>query len=158
MKRSWQTKQQRKYYRRTIGFFPRRSENAQPMTRILIVDDSNSVRGQLRRVVEKNPEWEVCGEAKDGHEAIDKALAGSPDLILLDYRLPFMNGLQAGREIARLAPEIRILLCSMHVSPWLVEAARDAGFHGAVFKDDSRQVVEAIGALLRRETFFTADV
>ena len=128
------------------------------MTRILIVDDSDSVRRYLRRIVERNPDWEVCGEARDGREAIDKALGGLPDLILLDYRLPFINGLQAGREIARLAPEIRILLCSMHVSPWLVEAARDAGFHGAVVKADLRQVVEAIGTLLRRETFFTADV
>ena len=128
------------------------------MPRILIVDDSNAVREQLRRVVERNPEWEVCGEARDGREAIDQALDRSPEVILLDYRLPVMNGLQAAREISRLAPDIRILLCSMHVSSDLSEAARDAGCQGAVSKYDSRLIIMAIAAMLRRETFFSAEV
>jgi two-component system response regulator NreC len=127
-----------------------------PMTRILIVDDSVSVRGQLRKVVERNPDWEVCGEAGDGREAINRVLDGSPDLVLLDYRLPVMNGLQVGREISRLVPTVRILLCSMHVSPDLNEAARDAGIHGAASKSEPPQIITAIEALLRCETFFNA--
>jgi len=128
------------------------------MPRILIVDDSNAVREQLRRVVERNPEWEVCGQAQNGREAIDRALKETPDLILLDYRLPVINGLQAAREISRLIPDARILLCSMHVSTDLSEAARDAGCHGAVSKYDSRQIIVAIEALLRHETFFSAEL
>lgn len=126
------------------------------MTRILIVDDSFSIRRQLRQLVEKNPQWVVCGEASNGREAIDKALGQSPDIILLDYRLPVLNGLQAGREIARLAPSVRIVLCSMHFSPDLTDAARDAGLHGAVSKCDARQIVNAIEAILRSDTFFCA--
>ncbi len=128
------------------------------MPRILIVDDSNAVREQLRRVVERNPEWEVCGQAQNGREAIDRALKEMPDLILLDYRLPVINGLQAAREISRLIPDTRILLCSMHVSADLSEAARDAGCHGAVSKYDSRQIILAMEALLRHETFFRAEL
>ena len=124
------------------------------MTQILTVDDSNCVREQLRRVVERNPEWEVCGEASDGREAIDKVLGGFPDIILLDYRLPVMNGLQAGREILRLAPQAKILLCSMRVSPHLNEAPRDAGIHGAASKSEPSQIINAIEALLRCESFF----
>jgi len=125
------------------------------MVRILIVDDSDSIRRQLRRVVERNPQWEVCGEARDGREAIDKALSGAPDIVLLDYRLPILNGLQAAREISRLVPSAKILLCSMHCSPDLIAAARDAGIHGAVSKCDTRQIVRAIEALLRCQNFFT---
>lgn len=125
------------------------------MIRILIVDDSESIRLQLRRLVERNPDWVVCGEAIDGREAILQALSGGPDVILLDYRLPILNGLQAAREISRLVPAARILLCSMHCSSDLFMAAREAGIHGAVSKCDGRQVVNAIEALLRRETFFS---
>lgn len=124
------------------------------MIRILIVDDSESIRRQLRRLVERNPDWTVCGEAVDGREAILKTLSSCPDVILLDYRLPVLNGLQAAREISRLVPAVRILLCSMHCSSDLFMAAREAGIHGAVSKCDGRQVVSAIGALLRHETFF----
>ena len=127
------------------------------MPRILIVDDSNAVREQLRRLVERNREWEVCGQAQNGREAIDRVVKDTPDLILLDYRLPVINGLQAAREIARLAPEARILLCSMHVSADLSEAARDAGCHGTVSKYDSRQIIAAMETLLRHGTFFSAE-
>lgn len=127
------------------------------MPRFLIVDDSDAVREQLRRVVERNPEWEVCGIAQNGREAVDRALLDSPDVILLDYRLPLINGLQAAREISRLLPDVRILLCSMHVSLDLSEAARDAGCHGAVSKYEWRQIVMAIAALLRQETFFSPE-
>ena len=125
------------------------------MIRILIVDDSDSIRRQLRRMVERHPGWTVCGEAVDGREAILQAVNGGPDIILLDYRLPILNGLQAAREISRLVPAARILLCSMHCSPDLFRAAREAGIHGAVSKCDGRQIVSAVEALLRHETFFS---
>ena len=137
-----------------MGNFHAAKENPHSMARILIVDDSNSIRAQLRKLVERNPTWQVCGEASNGREAIDKTLSCSPDIVLLDYRLPVLNGLQVGREISGLAPEVRILLCSMHSSPELSEAARDAGIHGAVSKWDTRQILDAIEALLRFQTFF----
>jgi len=127
------------------------------MIRILIVDDSASVRGHLRRIVERNPEWEVCGEARDGREAVYKALNLFPDLVLLDYRLPAMNGLQVGREISRLAPQVKILLCSMHVSAYLNTAARRAQIHGTVSKSEPSQIINAIEAILRNETFFMSE-
>lgn len=127
------------------------------MPRFLIVDDSNAVREQLRRLVERNPEWQVCAQAQNGREAVDRALLESPDIVLLDYRLPLISGLQAAREISRLLPQARILLCSMHISLDLSEAAREAGCHGAVSKYDARQITAAIAALLRQENFFSAE-
>ena len=124
------------------------------MIQILIVDDSRHVRLQLRKLVERNVDWEVCGEAVDGREAISKVRESAPDLILLDYRLPVMNGLQTAREIRTFAPNIKMLLCSMHVSFYLADEARKAGMHGAVSKVEDRLIVNAIETLLRHETFF----
>ncbi len=68
-------------------------------THILIVDDSPLVRQRLGDLLQRHPHWEVCGEAVDGADAVEKAQALRPDLIVLDFMMPGMNGLQAAREI-----------------------------------------------------------
>jgi DNA-binding NarL/FixJ family response regulator len=124
------------------------------MTRILIVDDSSPTRGGLRSLIEENQEWEVCGEASDGCDAITRVRETAPDLILLDFQMPVMNGLQAAREIANFRPAVQILLCSLPISPTLVLEAQSAGIQGTVSKGESEQIVRGIEALLRHETFF----
>jgi DNA-binding NarL/FixJ family response regulator len=77
---------------------------------ILIVDDSVIIRRALRTLLDKNRDWEVCGEAENGQEGIDKARLLCPDLVLLDLSMPIMNGLQVARELNRLLPGILILM------------------------------------------------
>jgi len=124
-------------------------------TRLLIVDDSPVVRQQLRRLLEMHPDWEVCGEAVDGRDAIDKTRELGPDLILLDFAMPIMNGLQSAQEINKSFPRTPMLLFTMFLSSQLVNEARNSGIRGAVNKADAvRDLVPGIEALLRHETFF----
>jgi DNA-binding NarL/FixJ family response regulator len=77
---------------------------------ILIADDSPSIRRSLRALLGRHDDWEVCGEAENGRDAVDKVLQLHPDLIILDLSMPVMNGLQAARELHRLAPGLPILM------------------------------------------------
>ena len=101
-------------------------------TRILIVDDNPVVCQQLRKLLELHPDWEVCGEAVDGRDAVDKARQLAPDLILLDFAMPVMNGLQSAQEIAKLFPKTPMLLFTMFLSNQLVDEAKSSGIQGAV--------------------------
>jgi DNA-binding NarL/FixJ family response regulator len=123
--------------------------------RILIADDSPLVRQQLRSLLEMNSEWEVCGEAVDGREAVEKARQLQPDLVVLDFSMPIMNGLQAAKEISQQFPPIPLLLFSMFLSRQLVEEARKLGFRGAVAKSDvSRDLLNGVETLLNDKEFF----
>jgi len=122
--------------------------------RILIADDNPHVRHSLRTLLERNPEWEICGEAVDGKDAVRKARQLSPDLIVMDFLMPGMNGLEAAREISRTVPDMPILICTMYLSQQLTEVAKRAGLRGAVAKTGVDQVAKGVEALLRHETFF----
>ena len=80
------------------------------MARILIVDDSSLVRQRLRDLLQQHPDWRVCGEAVNGRDAVDKAQELNPDVIVLDFLMPGMDGLQAAREIGKVVPSIPILM------------------------------------------------
>jgi DNA-binding NarL/FixJ family response regulator len=126
--------------------------------RLLIADDDGTIRLLLRRLLENHVGWEVCGEAGTGREAVKRASQLSPDVVILDLAMPTMNGMQTAQEILRGSPDLPILLLSVQqVSPQLIEEARAVGFRGAVTKSRGREVVEAVEALLRRETFFALD-
>jgi len=124
------------------------------MVRILIADDSIPVRRMLRALLEQYTDWQICGEASDGGEAIQRTLETRPDLIVLDFQMPVMNGLQAAQEIARVAPGVPVLLCTAHLSRHLMGEARKAGIQGAVSKSRGGDIVNGVKALLRRELFF----
>jgi DNA-binding NarL/FixJ family response regulator len=126
--------------------------------RILIADDSALVRQQLRSLLEMNQDWEVCGEAADGREAVEKVRQLQPDLVVLDFSMPIMNGLQAAKEISQQSPHIPLLLFSMFLSRQLVEEARKLGFRGAVAKSDvSRDLLNGVESLLQDQEFFPAN-
>src|SRR5438477_12197123 len=123
--------------------------------RILIADDDMSIRRLLRRLIESHHDWSVCGDAKDGNEAVRKAGQLSPDVIVLDLAMPEMNGLQAAREISRSSPELPMLLLTVQqVSNELTSEAVSAGFKGAVSKSTGSEVVKAIEVLLKHQSFF----
>jgi DNA-binding NarL/FixJ family response regulator len=126
------------------------------MIRILIADDSPPLRRGLRTLVGLNSEWQVCGEAVDGADAVEKAHQLAPDIILMDFSMPQMDGVQAAREIAKSGTDIPILLFSLHLSPQLMELARKAGLRGAISKSEISKIPYAIRALQRGETFFYA--
>jgi DNA-binding NarL/FixJ family response regulator len=126
------------------------------MTRILIADDSTPVRRGLRTLLGLNADWQVCGEAVDGADAVEKAHQLAPDLILMDFAMPQMDGVQAAQEIAKSGTGIPILLFTLNLSPQLMELARDAGLRGAISKAEISKLPYAIKALQRGETFFYA--
>jgi len=104
------------------------------MTRILIADDNAMVRRALRRLIESHSDWQVCGEAMGGREAIDRARELHPDVLVLDLMMPGMNGFEAARQLAELEPKLPI--------------------QGAVAKSEVRQITEGIAALARHEKFY----
>lgn len=126
------------------------------MVRILVVDDNPSVRRYLRAVLEQQNTWRVCAEARTGAEALKKVIETLPDLILLDYQMPDLNGVDVARQISELFPKIPILMVTLHLSKQLADAARLAGVRGACAKQDIGSVVEAVEVLLREETYFPA--
>ena len=126
--------------------------------RILIADDPEVVRQGVRTVLEGQPGWVVCGEARTGREAVAKAMELRPDLVVLDISMPELNGLEATRQIRHALPA-KILILTVHESDQVVNEVLDAGAHGYVLKADAgRTLVEAIRALLGRREFFTERV
>lgn len=103
--------------------------------KILIVDDNRVIRHCVRRCIEANTDWQVCGEAEDGHDAIEKVIQLAPDIVILDFQMPVMNGLEAAEQIARIAPKTAMVLFTMHESEQLVQAARAVGIKEVIGKD-----------------------
>lgn len=126
------------------------------VTRILIVDDNPAVRRYLRAILEQQESWHVCGEARTGAEALQQVLEAPPDLILLDYQMPDLNGVDVARQISEMFPKIPILMVTLHLSRQLADAARQAGVRGACAKQDIGSVVEAVNVLLHNKTYFPA--
>lgn len=103
---------------------------------ILIVDDSESVRRLVRSLIEQNREWQVCGEAENGKEAVKKVQELRPDIVILDFQMPVMNGLEAAWQIAHLAPNTAMVMFTMHDDGELRNQAHAAGIHDVVCKGD----------------------
>jgi DNA-binding NarL/FixJ family response regulator len=123
--------------------------------RVLVADDDASMRRLLRWLIEAHQGWAVCGEAGDGHEAVDKTDELAPDLVVLDLAMPDMNGFQAAKEISSHHPDLPLLLVTVQqVSSALTSEARNAGFRGALSKNTGSEVVHAIEALLNHQNFF----
>ena len=124
------------------------------MVRILVVDDNPAVRHYLRSLLEQQSTWHVCDEARTGGEALQRVKKNPPDMILLDFQMPDVNGLDAARQISSLFPEIPILMVTIHLSRQLEQEARKAGIRGACAKSDVGSIVAAVDALLHQGTYF----
>lgn len=126
--------------------------------RVLIADDHGIVRSGLRLLLEQQEGIEVIGEATDGAEARDMAIRERPDLALLDITMPKMTGLQATREIKEQAPEVAVLILSMHDDERYLFEALKAGASGYVLKRQAdEELVEAVRAVERGEPFLTPE-
>lgn len=124
------------------------------MIRILIVDDNAAVRHYLRALLEQQSTWRVSDEARTGGEALQRVKNNPPDMILLDFQMPDLNGLDVAREINKMFPEIPILMVTIHLSKQLADEARRVGIRGACAKSDVGSIVEAVDALLHAGTYF----
>ena len=126
--------------------------------RILLADDHEAIRKRVRSILVSHRGFEVCGEAADGREAIEKAQVFKPDLIILDITMPLTNGLDAARTIKRILPETPIVILSMHKSRQLVKEAQEIGVQGYVIKEEASQdLIEAAEAALHERTFFPSE-
>lgn len=123
--------------------------------RILIADDDACIRGLLSRLLGEHEDWEVCGEAGNGQEAIQQAEKLTPDIAIIDLAMPCMNGLEAAREISKMpTPAALLLLTVQEVSTQLIKEARQAGFKGAVSKGTGAEVIKGVETLLCKQTYF----
>ncbi len=127
--------------------------------RILIADDHELARDGIRSLLEDHPDWEICGEAKDGREAVAFASTLRPDVCLLDIGMPNLNGLDAARQIGAMLAETSILILTVHDSEQMVREVLATGARGFILKSDAgRDLVAAIEALAQHQTFFTSKV
>jgi DNA-binding NarL/FixJ family response regulator len=125
--------------------------------RILIVDDQPNVRHALRNVLASKREWEVCGEASDGQEAIERSQKLCPDVVIMDVSMPRVSGLEATKKIRELCPEVQVLILTFHDFPGLGRLAREAGASGYLLKGhDGDLLVRAIESVSNSQTFFRA--
>ena len=116
-----------------------------PRITVLLVDDHSLVRHGFRRMLEDDPEIEVVGEASDGPEAVDAVENSHPDVVVMDFALPSMNGAVATRNVLRISPETRVLILSMHSEPAYVRTCMEAGARGYLLKNAmDLELVEAV--------------
>ena len=102
---------------------------------VLVVDDNSYIRMLVRAAFEAQPEFHVCGEAVNGREAIEKAKQLHPDLIILDFSMPEMDGISAASILSRLMPSTKLIMFTMHSNRAVRTAAKDAGICAMVQKE-----------------------
>jgi len=127
--------------------------------RILLADDHELLRQGLRTLIEDQSGWQVCGEATTGREAVAKARELKPDIVVMDFTMPELNGMEATRQIRAALPRTEVLLLTMHESEELVREVLAAGARGYVLKSDAgRALVDALKALAEQKPYFTSKI
>ena len=128
-------------------------------TRILIADDHDVVRSGLRTLLEQHVGWTVVAEAADGKAAVLKALETQPDIAVLDYSMPLLNGVEATRQIRKRNPKTEVLVFTMHDNDALVGEVLEAGARAYLLKSDARHhLIAAVEALTLHKPFFSGHV
>lgn len=128
-------------------------------SRLLIVEDHTILREGLRALLSSEPNWEVVGQAADGHEAIHSVRVVQPDLIIMDLSMPKMNGIEAIKEIKSRYPHVKILTMTVHHTEQHIRSALQAGADGYVLKDVThKELVLAIQSILDNKTFLSPGI
>jgi DNA-binding NarL/FixJ family response regulator len=124
--------------------------------RILIADDHDLIRRGVRDLLATRSEWQVVGEACNGTDAVRKAVSLRPDVAILDFSMPELNGPEATAQIAEKVPETSVVVLTMHDSEQVMREVLQAGARGLVLKSDAdRDLLEAVEAVARKRHFFT---
>ncbi|HZQ23796.1 MAG TPA: response regulator transcription factor [Terriglobales bacterium] len=127
--------------------------------RILVADDHEVVRRGLCSLLKSHVGWEICAEAADGREAVEKVTELRPDVVILDIGMPNLNGLAAARQILRHNPQQKVLILTVTDSEQVVREVLEAGARGFVLKSDAaRDLLTAVESLQKERTFFTSRV
>jgi len=127
--------------------------------RILLADDHNIMRRGLRLLLERQPGLEVVAEAADGREAVERAEATRPDIVVLDIAMPKMSGIEAAQRIRTLLPQAAIVILSMHSDEGYVLRALKAGAKGYLLKDSAESdLIDAIKAVSDGKAFFSPEI
>jgi len=127
------------------------------LPKILLVDDHQIVRKQLHYLLERQDAWQICGEAENGKQAVTKFADTHPDITIMDFVMPEMNGLEASRKIIEKYPGSLILMVSIDTSDELANAAKKAGIRGICPKNQILHIVDGILALLNGQTYYRQD-
>ena len=132
---------------------------AGPIKRVLIVDDHDALRRGIRALVETRPSFTVVAEAASGHAALDEARRTTPDIAIIDYSLPELNGLDLTLALKRELPRLEILIYTMHARDEIITGILKAGARGYVMKSDSEEhLLAALDALSMRRPYFSGAV
>jgi len=127
--------------------------------RILLADDHDVVREGLKTLLAARADFQVCGEVATGREAVARARALKPDVVVLDFSMPELNGLEATRQIRKALPDTEVLIMTMHDSDALAREVLAAGARGFLLKTHARRhLVAAVDALAHQRPFFTGDL
>ena len=127
-----------------------------PELRILIADDHPLVRRGVRDLLAARTQWQVVAEASDGLEAVEKAVSVKPDVAILDFSMPGLNGAEASAAIARHVPSTAVVVLTMHESESITHLILCSGARGLVMKSDAdRTLLNAVDAVAEKRTYFT---
>ncbi|HTW25438.1 MAG TPA: response regulator transcription factor [Candidatus Baltobacteraceae bacterium] len=141
--------------RRGQKFIDATPEAARANARVLVADDHESVRRGVRQVLLGDGRVEVVGEASNGREAIEEARKLQPDLIIMDWSMPELDGLTAAQLIKKFRPQTAIVIFSVHTSDLFRNLAKSLGLEGFVTKgSNSQMLLNAVDAVLHDQTYF----
>lgn len=122
--------------------------------RILLADDNKAVRSDVRTLLNARPDWRVVAEAENGVEALEKSRQFQPDVVVLDYSMPELDGISAIPMIREAAPQAEIVVLTVHDAPFTVRRAVDAGARGYVVKTEIiKSLVPAVEAASQHKNF-----
>jgi len=127
--------------------------------RILVTDDHEIVREGLRALIQQQPDWEICGEACDGRQAVERAVALEPDIVIMDIGMPELNGLDATRQIKRQLPRVEVLIFTAVETEEIVRNVFKAGARAYLLKGEAnKHLLPALEMLCKHRTYFSSKV
>jgi DNA-binding NarL/FixJ family response regulator len=112
--------------------------------KILIADDKRHIRRELRHLIEAHQGWDVCTEAEDGVQAVNRAIQFRPDLVILDLAMPELNGFEAAGKISQVLPSVPILILTLYATPLVEKEAEKVGVRRVISKSTAYMLVPAI--------------
>jgi DNA-binding NarL/FixJ family response regulator len=129
------------------------------MVSILLADDHAIMRRGLRGLLETHEDWQVCGEAGDGRQAVELSVTLKPEIVVLDVSIPELHGLEAARQIHAAVPGTEIVIFTMHESEELIRHALSSGVRAVVVKSDVEgHLIAAVESVLRHDVYFSPKV
>lgn len=127
--------------------------------KIFLADDHQIIREGLINLLKKQPDFEIIGEAEDGHAAVKKTKALKPDIVIMDIAMPGLNGIEATRQIKTEQPEVKVIALSMHAEKRFVAEMLNAGASGYLLKTSAfEELVQAIQAVLLDKIYLTPKI